>query len=217
MMPARNGILITLRAKGRTLLFTLLIFVLTVALTLGVGMWAYCAQLLTRFNETYTSIVLAEYMGEDYPDGNAADELAREALSALDDNAIAAVDGVELWERTDSTLVNLAGYKLAGRDVPYSSYGVIVVSGLFNTDNGYAGRIDKVLYTREGKEHIISLFDFSDTDLEASPGDGKKYLMHGKFVNVNNCVFSIATVYIFYLIPQAGCYGTVCVIFIFTF
>ena len=196
MMPARNGILTTLRAKGRTLLFTLLIFVLTVALTLGVGMWAYCAQLLVRFNETYTSIVLAEYMGEDYPDGNAADERARQALSSLDDDAIATVDGVELWEHTDTTLANMAGYKLAGRDVPYSSYGVIVVSGLFNTDRGYAGRIDKVLYTREGKEHIVSLLDFSNTDLDASSSDGKRYLLHGKFVNTSaNHTFVVTQFY----------------------
>ncbi|MCH5191119.1 MAG: hypothetical protein J1F23_03050, partial [Oscillospiraceae bacterium] len=185
-MPSRNGILTTLRAKGRTVLFTLLIFVLTVALTLGVGMWAYCAQLLTRFNETYTSIVLAEYMGEDYPDENAADEQARQASSALNDAAISAVDGVELWERTDSTLVNMAGYKLAGADVPYSDCGVIVVSNLSPRENGFLGRIDQVLYTREGKDNVFGLFDLSDTDLSLSADYGKKYLVHGRFVHISS-------------------------------
>ena len=185
-MPIRNGILTTLRAKGRTWLFTLLIFVLTVALTLGVGMWAYCEQLLVRFDETYTSIVLVEYMGEDYPDGNAADDRAREAMSALDDDAIAAIDGVELWERTDSTLVNMAGYKLAGANVPYSDYGVIVITVMSAMDNGYSGRIDKVLYTREGKEQIFCLFDLSGTELSDSVDYGKKYLVHGRFVTINS-------------------------------
>ena len=36
-MIIRNGIRSTLRARGRSLLFTLLIFVLTLAMTLGLG------------------------------------------------------------------------------------------------------------------------------------------------------------------------------------
>ena len=127
MMPARNGILTTLRAKGRTLLFTLLIFVLTVALTLGVGMWACCAQLLTRFDETYTSIVLAEYMGEDYSDADIADADARETLDTLNDVAIADVDGVKLWERTDQAAL-LTDYRRITNTSPYALYGVVVAS-----------------------------------------------------------------------------------------
>ena len=72
-MPIRNGLLSTLRARGRTALFALLILVLTVALSLGLGMWAYCSALLARMEEQYTSVALVEYMGEDYPDADAAE------------------------------------------------------------------------------------------------------------------------------------------------
>lgn len=48
-MILRNGVRSTLRARGRTVLFTLLIWLLTVSLALGLGMWAYCAQALARY------------------------------------------------------------------------------------------------------------------------------------------------------------------------
>ena len=96
-MSVRNGILSTLRAKGRTILFALLILMLTVALALGLGMWAYSGALLARMEEQYTSVALVEYMGEDYPDENAADYEARAALEVLDNETMSAVDGVELW------------------------------------------------------------------------------------------------------------------------
>ena len=71
-MILRNGIRSTLRARGRTGLFTVLLFVLTLTLTLGLGMWNYCAGTLADMDENYTSIALVEYMGEDYPEENAA-------------------------------------------------------------------------------------------------------------------------------------------------
>lgn len=94
-MIVRNGVRSTLRARGRTILFTLLILLLTLALALGLGMWAYCAQTLAAMDESYTSIALVEYMGEDYPEADVADEYARQAAQALDGSAVSALEGVE--------------------------------------------------------------------------------------------------------------------------
>lgn len=127
-MILRNGILSNLRARGRTLLFTLLLLVLTVTLSLGMGMWAYCARMLADFDESYTSIALLEYMGSDYPDIDAADDFARQAAAALDDEAISAIDGVERWERTDRTLALVEGYERTRGSIPYKDYGVLVAS-----------------------------------------------------------------------------------------
>ena len=51
-MIARNGISTTLRARGRTALFTALILLLTLTLALGLGMWAYCSGTLAEMEET---------------------------------------------------------------------------------------------------------------------------------------------------------------------
>ena len=129
-MIVRNGVRSTLRARGRTILFTLLILLLTVALALGLGMWAYCAQTLAVMDESYTSVALVEYMGEDYPETDTADEYARQAAQALDGDAIAAMDGVELWEGSDQALAALDGYQRDQGAIPYEDYAVVVATNL---------------------------------------------------------------------------------------
>ena len=160
-MPIRNGLLSTLRARGRTALFALLILVLTVALSLGLGMWAYCGALLARMEEQYTSVALVEYMGEDYPDADAADSGSRAALELLDQEAIAATDGVELWEKTKSTLVSVSGYRNSSVVTPYSDNAVIVASIKAEYTTGY-GAVDEadlpesraILYSVAGDNDI---------------------------------------------------------------
>ena len=137
-MSIRSGLLSTLRAKGRTALFTLLILALTVTLALGLGMWAYCGSLLARMEEQYTSVALMEYMGENYPDEDAADDSARAALDALDDEALSAVEGVKLWEPAQSTLVSIDGYKRPGGNSPYRSSAVVVATITPEFTTGYA-------------------------------------------------------------------------------
>ena len=129
-MIARNGIRTTLRARGRTALFTALILLLTLTLALGLGMWAYCSGTLAEMDETYTSVALLEYLGQDYPDGSVADENARQAASALDDAAIAAVDGVARWERNDRALAAMDGYLRSAGDIPYGDQAVLAVFNL---------------------------------------------------------------------------------------
>lgn len=129
-MIARNGIRTTLRAKGRTALFTALILLLTLTLALGLGMWAYCRGTLAEMDETYTSVALLEYLGQDYPDGSVADENARQAASALDDDAIAAVDGVARWERNDRALAAMDGYLRSAGEIPYGDQAVLAVFNL---------------------------------------------------------------------------------------
>lgn len=126
-MIVRNGILSNLRAKGRTALFTALILVLTVALSLGLGLWAYCGEMLAKCEESYESIALVEYMGAEYPDEDAADSYARAAFDALDDEAIRGVEGVQAWERTDRTLAALEGYERTSGTLPYGDQGVMVL------------------------------------------------------------------------------------------
>lgn len=129
-MILRNGVRSTLRARGRTVLFTLLIWLLTVSLALGLGMWAYCAQALAAIDESYTSIALVEYMGDDYPEPDKADDQARQAAQALDGATMADIDGVTLWETSAQTLAALSGYERREGAIPYEDYGVVVVSNL---------------------------------------------------------------------------------------
>lgn len=129
-MIIRNGIRSTLRARGRSLLFTLLIFVLTLAMTLGLGAWAYSSALLNQMEEGYTSIALVEYMGQDYPDRDVPDEHARAAAQELDSEAISALEGVQLWETNSSVLAAVEGYERVVGDVPYPDQAVFICTQL---------------------------------------------------------------------------------------
>ena len=122
----RNGIRTALRARGRAVLFTLLLVVLTAGLSLGLGMWAYCHGTLAAMDRAYTSVALVEYPGSGYPDRNAADDQARTLAEATDSGAIAALPGVERWEPTDRTLAGLAGYQRRTGQIPYEKSGVVV-------------------------------------------------------------------------------------------
>ena len=129
-MIIRNGVNSALRARRRAALFFALILLLTLALSLGLGMWSYCSRALEALDKSYTSIAVVEYMGEDYPDADAADEYARQAARTLDGNAVASLDGVELWEAADQALGSLAGYRRSRGAIPWEDFAVAVVSSL---------------------------------------------------------------------------------------
>ena len=129
-MIARNGVRTVLRARRRAVLFTALILLLTLTLALGLGMWSYCRETLAEMDETYTSVALLEYLGQDYPDGSVADENARQAASVLDDAAIASLDGVERWERNDRALAAMDGYLRSSGEIPYGDQAVLTVFNL---------------------------------------------------------------------------------------
>lgn len=124
-MILRNGINSTLRARGRTLLFTLLIFILTVTMILGIGMWAYCVQIQPKMDERFTSVALVEYMGNNYPNPEAPDEFARQAFLKLNSDTIGNIDGVKFWETSDRSLALVDGYNRSIGRVPYPDNAVL--------------------------------------------------------------------------------------------
>jgi ABC-type lipoprotein release transport system permease subunit len=124
-MIIRNGIHSTLRSKKRSVLFTMLIFLLTVALTLGIGLRAYCGQLLSQMEDSYTSVAIVEYLGSDYPDRNAYDPYARDAADQLDKINIADIPGVKSFEKTDRSLAVIDGYTRYNGNVPYPNSAVL--------------------------------------------------------------------------------------------
>lgn len=127
-MIIRNGIFSTVRAKGKTVLFALLIFILTLSLSFGLGLWSYCTQTLRMMDESYTSIAVVEYMGENYPEEYVADELARQAMEQLGD--FSQIPGVKLWETASWTTALSNGYQRSGSTIPYEDQMVVAVFNL---------------------------------------------------------------------------------------
>lgn len=149
-MVIRNGILSTVRARGRTVLFSLLILLLTLSLSLGMALWSYCAQTLEAMDQAYTSIALVEHMGENYPDPYAADDTARQSLAQLGDYT--QVPGVTLWETTDWGVALAEGYQRPDGTIPYEDQ---VVLAVFQISEKYVQESFKIAPDELPEEYMI--------------------------------------------------------------
>lgn len=181
-MIIRNGILNTVRAKGKTVLFTLLIFILTLSLSFGIGLWSYCAQTLQVMDETYTSIAVVEYMGEQYPQEYVADDAARQAMEQLEDYS--QISGVELWEATSWGTALSEGYQRNGSTIPYEDQVVVAVFNVVPQQELVWGPLpsndlpssyilfegDRVTVNLGGRKvwEKIPFYDFSTQDMDTS-------------------------------------------------
>ena len=203
-MIVRNGIRSNLRARGRTALFGGLIFVLTVLLALGIGMWSYCSATLRQLDKTYTSVALVEHLGVEYPADDVADRYARKALAAIDQKALTKLKGVELWQQTDHTLALVQGCDLSLGTLPYKSMGVVYCSQLSPKYElirelrylyewgqpewvvieqkliGYTAYLSHSLYTLKNDAKIYVNLDPGEVDFQYEEGTG--YLLHGEFI-----------------------------------
>lgn len=186
-MIFRNSIRMTLRARGRTSLFTALILLLTLSLTLGLGMYAWASGMLAAMDEQYTSVALAEYIGEDYPDPDASDAYARQIWEQVDPAALSGLAGVQAWEPWDETLAALEGYERIDGTIPYEGWAVLEASGFYpvNTVGGktiYSARIVNTLYNQNDRGTMM-MVEAGDTGFE--PEAGASYLIHGTFSDSN--------------------------------
>ena len=126
-MFIRNGIKSNLRARGRTALFSLLIFFLTVIVILSLSVLLYCNAVIDSCDNSYRSIALVEYMGSEYPKEDEPDEAARKAAKELTDENILNVNGVTGWTRGNTSFAFADGYARRAGNLPYGNRSVIIV------------------------------------------------------------------------------------------
>lgn len=210
-MFVRNGILSNLRARGRTALFSALIFALTLLLVLALGVQLYCAGALAQCDRLYRTIAQVEYMGAEYPDADEPDAFARKAYAALDADALCGVDGVLSFHSGERSLIHVAGYTRFSGQLPYRNYGVIVISHISSpvyesyyappadgtTDPSYWDEEDFQLIATDQVSYYTAIMgpvpytfeNKSDIAVSILPGElhfapekGKAYVVHGMFL-----------------------------------
>ena len=79
----RNGVKSTLRARKRSVLFMVLMILLTLVLTVGAGFYITADQLVKEANDIFISSVKIEYLGESYPSRTVYDSYVRKAAEEL--------------------------------------------------------------------------------------------------------------------------------------
>ena len=201
-MFIRNGINSNLRERGRTALFSLLIFFLTVTMILSLSVLLFCSAVMKACDETYRSIALIEYMGSEFPNEDEPDAAARAAAEELTDESVLGVPGVKAWTRGNTGFASVDGYRRRLGNTPYGSKAVILVSrvsdpvymkSVFYDENGipdflegsffyYTATLNTALYSQSWREGIF--IDLLTGSSGFTPEPGKSYVLNGYFVDV---------------------------------
>ena len=185
-MLVRNGILTCFRQKGRTVLFFLLLTMLTMALLLAQGVMLYCDSALTQADSQYRSIAVVEYMGEDYPSQDVADPASRKALEAFEAMDLSSVPGVKAFTRGSTFSAAAEGYRRNGGKIPYLNHAVIVCTRFTEIIEHQSvipfttAIINQSLYSR--KDYTNNVIDILLTDPDFRPGKEDTYALCGYFV-----------------------------------
>jgi ABC-type lipoprotein release transport system permease subunit len=166
MMLIRNSLLSLIRSKGKTALFSLLIFALTLMLSLGVCVWASIQQFLNEADEFYTTIGLVEYIGDGYPNDMLIDEMMVEDLTQLDISGIENDPATILWDGSARYFGYVDDFWRDDNFMADQSSSLIVVSSVrYNKTYGkYTAFVTEVLnsYQLEVDDEILLDLDFGN-------------------------------------------------------
>lgn len=89
-MMLRHSLTSLRRTPGKTILFTFIIFALTVVLSLGTTLLYTTNALLQRCHDTYLTTAILEYQGGEYPKADRVDAAASALRADIDFDALAA-------------------------------------------------------------------------------------------------------------------------------
>lgn len=175
-MILRNSILSILRTKGKTLLFTLLIFALTLSLCLGISVWISIEGFLEDLDNHYTTIGLIEYIGADYPNDTVYDLSMAEELKDFDFSRITEFEGTILWDKSSRAVGYIDGFTRTDSYIPNNGASILVVGSVTPADDGYySAIIYEVLYSNMVRENTRIIINAGDKELEY----GRYYLIYG--------------------------------------
>lgn len=170
----------TLRASRRSLLFLLLLGLISALLASSLGMSAALNQAMTLCRENYASIGLVEYIGGSYPHLAQLDENLSAAYAAVED-ALPQEDAVIYYEPTAMAMGSIDGLP---SHAPQFSEAVLLVKIIEvsepwydSSSNFYLATVTNALYSsRNVKDNVIYL-DTGDVLMEK----GRYYLVHGNY------------------------------------
>jgi len=177
-MLIRNSLLSLVRSKGKTILFSLLIFTLTLMLSLGVCVWASIRQFLNEADEFYTTIGLIEYIGRNYPQDTFTDQEMVEDLASLDISKIENDPAILLWDESACYYGYIDGFWRDDDFMPGQDNSLIVVSSVrYNeTYSAYTAFVTEVINSYFLEVDRMILLDPSFGYME----DGHYYAIYGE-------------------------------------
>lgn len=186
MSASKNGIKSTLRTPGKTLLFTAILLLLSILLSVAFSVFAAVRSYLRDCNDYFHTIVTLEYLGKDYPAQTVYDPALAGAVRANQSrlDALCRAPQVLSFEPVSNGAASVEGLHRKDR-LSYDPDGAVLrlyVMGLNEATNSYFAVIDKTYYSREdhtGKMLMLRTEDMDDPDAE--PLESGTYLFCGHY------------------------------------
>lgn len=183
-MFVRNSIFSLFRTKGKTLLFWILLFVLTLLLGMGFSVWSSIENFLQKCDDFYTSIGVLEYRGIYYPDEIYYDDYMQSELENLDISSLLADKAVKSFEWSDKRLGMIDGLARKDAGVYARNEAVLIIGNIRDTGMDYDGNevywasVYDTLYAQEDKTGLLVMIE---QDGKYELDTTKTYLAHGEF------------------------------------
>ncbi len=163
-----NSIKSIIRSKGKTALFAILIFSLTLALAICVSVWAAIDAFLVECDDFYTTIGVFEYIGTEYPNDIVYDSYMDEALDGFDRESIKNHPSVLLWDESYRSLGYVEGFWRTDQYMPKRMLSVVVVGNISDSkEEFYTGIVMKTGYSLLIEEDTVIHIDKEFGPLES--------------------------------------------------
>ena len=167
------------RSGGKSVLFAVLILLLTVVFSLGVSVWVSIGGFLSDCEAEYRTIAFFEYMGTEYPDDSFRDAGVDAAIAELSAETIEALPGVNSWHSAERALAKAEGYEDYSSEVFAPEFGALVVKYTGTSMGYYSGLIIDTLYSHRNVDGMrLRMYPESTPVLEQD----HYYLMAGNFI-----------------------------------
>ncbi len=132
-----NSIKSIVRSKGKTALFSILIFSLTLALCICVSVWAAIDAFLEECDDFFTTIGVFEYIGTEYPNDVIYDSYMDDALQKFDFESISSHSSVLLWDQSIRSSGYVEGFWRTDQYMPKRMLSVIIVGNISDSNQDF--------------------------------------------------------------------------------
>ncbi len=193
MTALRTGIKSILRTPARSVLFLVLLSILTSMLMLGSAILSAITGYLRDCDTFYHSIAELEYIGREYPDSTVHDDALAESLQENKDvfAQIRALEGVLSYEANTASLGLISGVRRKDNAL-YNENAAVLDVTLISYDKAsgaYVGIIKECLYSAKDNTGLMVFISPYGLDEEGEEGSLKKstsYVMTGAYFSGNS-------------------------------
>jgi ABC-type lipoprotein release transport system permease subunit len=169
--------------------------VLTIFLSIGAGMYDSARKMLTDADETFTSIVELEYLGDMMGDEVSFYKNMNSDLTNFDFHKLRSHPSVKAVNRENTAWAYIDGDTIKRNNLPLNNYVMLSVSNIMvNENHVYTGIVQEVLFGKKARKGAY--INISDVDQQGNPIDfhldsNHEYLFVGRIANGWNKTYNI--------------------------